>query len=656
MISGRGDSLDRYLTDLICRDKKSELTKKWVNPDHEIRQKALQLFPEACENHHVFDRSTEEHPKTRVTIRSIKGTKYDSLFDENSLAVYAGGPGSMMGAALNSTLSGPQQKVMFVTYDFKYSNARSSSYFYTVSKGTSVSNDSLLRPPTILYHFLHRLMLSNKGLEAEARKLSYLKVDLSLKGIFSSASNCLNTASILSRAFYHTYRNVIIDSISPANTDWAHSRNYARCSVPIFRYLEDVGESVGLTSHTPSGKPSLLVDTETELGPSKSLHLEFDKEGAQLVQKENRDLVITNQIASKEMSPSDISAALGEPGEIDSDLTAFVYPEDGRISSDMNVTLRSIVEKTGNTWSEGVAVDSVYIDENGVRGVLFQSVNTGKKWYQPCSSVVLSLGYSAVYEFEQPRQATSARILSYPRNIISLVKWKFGLSSPVPSITTAAGCSGYFLMKGKIAIIGAHNSHWTEVAYSPQEDLTLGKLTGGGNLGSEYAAATYALNNLEHLRALFKDHFVDVLSVDSCPRSVNPKNEVQFYKLAPGLVVSAGLGGTGMTQSGANGALSYLLAHPAASSKDLIPGYQDLLQAAAASDLVHERTATTLRALNLKSSFSATELVSFGAVGLSLYYIVDCSMRVRKRSVLISKQRVSRLVLTVQRMIRRIRI
>ena len=626
----QGTELDKYLTSLLRSNNTVELKEKWVNPNPELKKRTLELFPDVCQNHHVFDPRAGERPKTVVTIRSIKGTEYEHIRDDTCLSVYAGGPGSMVGAALDSALSNPdasfnsssssnqRRNVMYVTYDFHHSNARSSAYYFHVRHSNALSADSLVRGPRILLEFFRRQLTSPKKLELEARKLGYIKVDVSVSGIVSSPAHCLNTVTILLKGLCHTYRNVFIDAISPSRTDWTHNRSYSQISVPILRYLEATGEQLGVAPSSPNSKLKLLVGTENDTNTPKAIHVVFDEMGASHSEKENAAIFKTNKINSRQLSATEIADVMGNKNH--GVFKAFVYPGDGRIMADMNLTLREIVEKTSNAWQEGIAVESVYVDKKGVRGVTFRDVQSKRKWYQPCTSVVLSLGYAAKYEFEEPR-LSSQSIFTYPRSLLSSLKWKMGLSRPVPSTTVATGCSGYFLVKGKIPIIGAQNSHWTEVAYNSEENVTLAKLTGGGNIGSEYVPATYAINNLEHLRKLFKDRLVDVLSIDSCPRSINPENDIQFYRLVPGLVISLGLGGTGMTKSGANGALSYLLTHPSKSPSNLIPNQEDLFSAVDTRRLANEYTSRTLRALNLKNSFSPLEVVSVGMFGLGIYLV-----------------------------------
>ena len=86
----------------------------------------------------------------------------------------------------------------------------------------------------------------------------------------------------------------------------------------------------------------------------------------------------------------------------------------------MNLVLRDIVEKSGNSWQEGVIIENVFVDSKGVRGVEFCDTATGKVWYQPCSSAVLSLGYTCSYKFEQPQKNLLGSLLNNLEHLCSL--------------------------------------------------------------------------------------------------------------------------------------------------------------------------------------------------------------------------------------------
>ena len=621
-----GENVEQVCTDHIRNGRNIELRRKWVNPSPHLQRETLAMFPEACQNHCVFTPRIGKRPKNTVIIRSVQGTPYEHLYDTANLSIYAGGPGSMVGAALDSVISTTQSsrhgklskpsKVMYVTYDFEHSNARSSAYYFHVRHSSALDADPLVRGHRILYQFVRRNLISREQLIVEARKLPYLKVDLSLHSILSDAAHCLRTVRILSGGLWHTVWNVAVERVNPLHTDWVRNRSYSQNSVCVLRYLELAAGQLGVCP-TTGEKPSLLVGTESDTVTPEAIHVVFDEEGAKHTERDNAMVLKTNHIESRTLTEAELTQVMdGDKGQI---YKAYVYPGDGRITADMNLVLCDIVEKSGNSWREGVAIKSVFVDSKGVRGVEFHNVVTGEMWYQPCSSVVLSLGYTSSYEFEPPQRSP---VGSHLRCALSFLERKLGFLSPVPSTITAAGCSGYFLVKGKIPIVGAQNSHWTEVAYSPEKDITLAKLTGGGNIGSEHIPATYVLNNLEHLRKLWGDRLIDVLSIDSCPRAVNPQNDVQFYQVAPGFIISLGLGGTGMTKSGANGALSYLLSHPDAKASELIPGTPKLFSSVNLQKFVTDRTSFSQRALNLRADYSAYEMTALGGFSLGVIWLV----------------------------------
>jgi hypothetical protein len=107
----------------------------------------------------------------------------------------------------------------------------------------------------------------------------------------------------------------------------------------------------------------------------------------------------------------------------------------------------------------------------------------------------------------------------------------------------------------ELAII---NSHWTILAHD--DDHVLMRATAGGNTGTETYMPSHFLNLCANTRNIFGEAFVGVVSVYGCVRAVNYKNSTQFAKLANGLVVSYGKGGTGNTKRASESykALKYL--------------------------------------------------------------------------------------------------
>lgn len=614
----KGGELEEALLDCV-KAGKIELTEKWVTKNESLKAWACALFPNELENHKVLEPRRGRRPRHVVQICSVYGTGYENLIDTERVAIYVGGPGSMVAAALDSVVAAHKSgvgvgKVIYATYSFEHSNARSSAYYFHLRHSNALDADPTVRGPIILREFARRLVIPTQQVVAEAREhLDYKKIDISLDGLLSSPAHCANTVAIILLGFVHTARNVILEETGFQHlTDWVRNRAYSWHSIPVFRFLELEANRLGVCT-TQGNAPSLLIGQESDRTLPRALHVVFDEASALRTEEENAQLLDVNGIVSRKLSRDELSAAMG--GDARNIHTAYVYPQDGRVSAEMNVILRDVVRATGNTWREGLAVEKVLVDGQKVRGVVFRSAITDERWYQPCTSLVLSLGYTAQYEVQGPIPAQTT-VLGRLRSLVSHLQWKLGWRNPIGAITVASGGSGYFLVRGKIPIIGTQNSHWTEVAYSPQADVTLAKLTGGGNIASEYIPVTYPLNNLEHIRRMFGDRFIDVLSLDSCPRSINPQNDVQFYRLAPGLIVVAGLGGTGMTKSGANGALSLLLSHPELRASELIPGSPDLFGKVDLTRFICDCTSNVQRALGHRHDYSAVEVCCVLGAGL----------------------------------------
>ena len=224
------------------------------------------------------------------------------------------GPGSMVGAALDSIISSTQMhlklgklsKVMYVVDDFKHSNACSSAYYFHIRCSNAVDADPYVRGHRILYQFMRRQFMSREQLIIEAQKLSYLKVDISHNSIFSDAANCLRVTRVLGGGLWHTAWNTVVEKISPMHTDWVRNRSYSQYSVCILRYLESAANQLGITS-TTGEKPSLLVGTESNTATPEAINVVFDEEGAKHIERDNARVFITNQIKSHSLTDSELT-------------------------------------------------------------------------------------------------------------------------------------------------------------------------------------------------------------------------------------------------------------------------------------------------------------------------------------------------------------
>lgn len=191
---------------------------------------------------------------------------------------------------------------------------------------------------------------------------------------------------------------------------------------------------------------------------------------------------------------------------------------------------------------------------------------------------------------------------------------------PLNSINIpATGVSTTFLMKKtpelkriieqkgslELAII---NSHWTIIAHD--EDYVLMRATAGGNTGVETYMPSHFLNLCANTRNIFGDAFVGVVSVYGCVRAINYKNSTQFAKLANGLVVSYGKGGTGNTKraSEAYKAMKYLgfekelnnyFSSMEQERLDVVKNIEEICNFSKASNFYYDNTNKTKKALFL---------------------------------------------------------
>ena len=96
--------IEHICTECIGNGRDMEFQEKWINPNVDIQRETLAIFPEACQNHLIFSQHSGLHPKHTVVIRSVYGTAYEHLHDTANVSIYAGGPGSMVGAAIDSVI------------------------------------------------------------------------------------------------------------------------------------------------------------------------------------------------------------------------------------------------------------------------------------------------------------------------------------------------------------------------------------------------------------------------------------------------------------------------------------------------------------------------------------------------------------------------
>ena len=570
--------IEKYAKESILSGK-FLLMNKWITQNETLKNMAIGLFPKTIENFNILSAGQSKKTKHKVLITTVKGTPYEEMRNAQNTRVYVGGPGSMAAAALDSVLThrgSSNGQVVYLNYDFQCSNAKSSAYYYHLRHSTALNSDSRTRGARLLLSHLIRCTKTRERLIQDALKINYLKMDISAQDIFRGGlSSSIAACTVMVGIVLHTMQNNALSMIGMKHkTDWTRNCTYSQSSTPVMQYLESAAVKLGICKNKECLLTGYAVGGKEGTGNAISV-IFHDWEETHVV-KENKKLRELDNLPSRRLQFHELKELMG--GDCKGLHGGYLYPSDGRITGDMNLILSELVTATGNMWKESVIVEKIFMDGEGIRGIEYKDTKTDKREYLPCSSAVFSLGYTSKYEIDSKKWD----ILNFKR-------------CPTEYTTVAAGCSGYVIMKGRIPSIATHLSHYTELDYSPEKNLSICKFTAGGNIGSEHAQLTYILNSIEQMKRLFGNRVLGILSVESCPRVINRQNDVQFYRLANGLHIAVGLGGTGITKMGANGAMSVLLSNPHISPSSLLGEDCSLFQGLKLSSWVKDRTQVVSR-------------------------------------------------------------
>ena len=583
--------LEDYCTEKILKGNYL-LKNKWITSNETLKEQAIDLFPNSIDNFQILSPKQGTKEKHRVLISTVEGTPYEHLHDHDNTRIYGGGPGSMVGAALDSVLTHKDTgkgSIVYLNDNFRNSNMHSSGYYFHLRHSCALNQDSEFRGRKLTLRAFFRQLQTRRSFLISAKKLCFWRIDITMQGIFGRGfASALATTAVLSGVMLHTLKNTFLErSGQLVKTDWNRNIEYSKASIPVLKHLESKAANV----LPDCDNTTLLHGLQNKDSYGNGFQIVYNKKEDELIAFERKMLEKFNGIKSYQLDQQELEKRMG--GAHGKFYSAYSYQADGRVSSNANNILSKMVTANGHTWKEGVVIKNVFVDREKIRGIQYLNKQSNQIDYLPCTSAVLSLGYTARYEIDSSRR--------------SLTGNKY---NPVGYTTLGTGCSGFALIKGKIPAISTQFSHWTEMEYSPTSDLSLCKVTAGGNIGSEHAQIAYALNLFHQTRFLFGKRFLGMLSIQSCPRFVNSQNDVQFYRLSKGLHVCMGLGGTGMTKMGANGAMSVLLSNRHLSKESLIDGEPNLLTDMDLSKFVFDRSGTVNRLINRNSVNTFTDYFS----------------------------------------------
>jgi hypothetical protein len=484
--------------------------------------------------------STQETGSVKVLISDIGDfARYKREYEANKnrkVMICVGGPGAEDQSVLASLITGIRDRlddIVYMTRDYKESNVNHAAKQSHARHGNALNADRTLTGHAILPIIILRNLIGVTP--EEALDPDYTKIDVK----FTIDPKKL-------RIYLGNELNYIIQSYREINgqiTEHDINRLESVFSQEVLRVVEKI------TGMEISG------GIERSLVDSSSIHVSFSEKNAREVEHENEQFRRVG-IKSEILDPEEIDLIFGEEGRKNIH-SAWRYPGDSHIKFDAHQKNRNFIQENGATWIDGVQIERIFVTRNDQGKSKFAGVLTKDGKYHYGSQMHATLGYKAEYIFDPESEAR--RITSKPRRYLNYLEDIFGLQPPLTSkITTATGVSVNAIFKksdrmkavierfGSTGEIAVTNSHWTMIAQN--DDYVVMRITGGGNTGSEEYNPAYFINVIANTRRIFGDDLVGILSTYGCPRSVNARNSTEFAKLAEGLLVSYGKGGTGNTK------------------------------------------------------------------------------------------------------------
>ena len=279
----------------------------------------------------------------------------------------------------------------------------------------------------------------------------------------------------------------------------------------------------------------ILVGNERSNPRSSSIHTALTEDEVDETRVENSHLADID-IESHELSRDEIKELFGDNANI---LAAFSYPGDGHIPMEYHAQVREAVTKLGQQWMEPSEVKKIFLyNKDGklaLAGALIEE--GGERNFIPADKMHFTGGYMS--ELFYGSEIDGVKVLSNPTTVATGVSIN-AILKRTPEINK------FIKEFGSTGQIAVTNSHWTLLAKGDDEVII--RITGGGNTGSEEYNPNYFLNVIANTNKIFQDALIGVIRSYGCPRSINSINSTQFEKIAEGLLVSYGKGGTGNTK------------------------------------------------------------------------------------------------------------
>lgn len=457
-------------------------------------------------NYHQFQFNNINDDKINILFGDIANSKYQKEYNNNShkkVMIAAGGPASqdqVVIAVTNKKVKKKFDDIIYITRNYLESNAHHSTKQIHSRNSSSLYSDDNFAGHKLLKNAILKSIFPKKY---NIFDINYSKIDLKIA-----------LDATLIKIYYQNELNWIkqkIKKIFGQKTLYDLDQEYAEKSVKIQKQLEK-NNNINLRNDK---LPAMEIIFKEQKNISKPL-----KKYKKLAQ-DKIDKIFGNNNVIKDV---------------------IFFNQDGCLRYDIYDINAKIAKDNGAKCLDEVEISQILIDKKNNR---LAGIVTKDEKYIYASKLHLSLGYKAKYSFDKNlnlRPKISNNIVASGLSMVIIVKNSKKLRN-ILSLSSAILLNDIYISFIK------SNDHYI-----------LLKIASGANIASDKYKSSYFFNILYHLRLIFTDDLIAILSCYACQRSINGQNSTKFTKINDDVIISDGKGGSGNSKRyyEAINALNYL--------------------------------------------------------------------------------------------------
>ena len=428
---------------------------------------------------------------SKVLFKNIKNTPYFKNYQKNNhlqIMLAAGGPAAeeqIIIAATDKNIRKKFDKIIYLTRNYLESNSHHSTKQIHSRNSSAIYSNNYFAGHRLLINSLLKYFFPKKY---DILDVNYPKIDVKL------------TCDIkILKIYFQNELNWLWQRIRKflgKETSYDLDLQYAKKSIEIQKKIEKENKINLRNDQLPAMEIILKGQKNQKISDISHVKLEENK---------------IKKIFEKENLIKEI----------------ILFNDDGCLRHDIHQINAKIAKKNSAKWLESVEISQVLIDKknNKLAGIVTQD---GEYIY--CSKLHLSLGYKAKYQFSKDLNFN----IKISDNIIAT-----GLSM-VAIFKNSQKLKNILNLSSAILVNDIYISF-----IAKDDDYVLLKIAAVANIGSNKYNNSYFFNILHHLRLIFSDDLLGILSCYACSRSINNRNSTKFTKITEDIIISDGKGGSG---------------------------------------------------------------------------------------------------------------